>query len=131
MKQLLVLLVIGLMLLQCKTTHQQATVVPSKVAIENDSIEYDIIVTDIGFERYLTTIAKPKEYYSKEYYELKNRLYVPLYNQQVRTARTGKWSHVFEQEIEYDPSIDYGLEVNYKLYNYFKFIEYTYKIKLL
>lgn len=131
MKQLLLLFVIGLMLLQCKTIHQQATVAPSKVAIENDSIAYDIIVTDIGFERYLLTIAKPKEYYSKEYYELKNRMYVPLYNQQVRTASTGKWRQIFEQEIEYDPTIDYGLEVNYKLYNYFKFIEYTYKIKLL
>jgi hypothetical protein len=131
MKQLLVLLVIGLMVIQCKTTQQQSNVVPAKVAIENDSIEYDIIVTDIGYERFLLTIAKPMEFYSKEYYELKNRLYVPLYNQQVRTARTGKWSQIFEQEIEYDPTIDYGLELNYKLYNYFKFIEYTYKIKLL
>ncbi len=131
MKQLLVLLVIGLMVIQCKTTQQQSNVVPVKVAIENDSIEYDIIVTDIGYERFLLTIAKPMEFYSKEYYELKNRLYVPLYNQQVRTARTGKWSQIFEQEIEYDPTIDYGLELNYKLYNYFKFIEYTYKIKLL
>lgn len=130
MKKFSFFLLLSLLLLQCKTVQQTANTQQSTVAIENDSIQYDIIVTDIGFEKYLTTIAKPKDFYSKEYYEFKNRLYVPVYNQQVRSVRSGKWIHVFEQQIEYDPNIDYGLDVNYKLYNYFKFLEYTYKFKL-
>lgn len=120
---------VGLLLFQCKTPQPTIPQTDSKVAIAKDSIAYDVIVTDIGYDLYLNTIAKPMNFYSQDYYEQKNRLYVPIWNSRVRTS-SRKWSHVFEREIEYDFTIDYGLEVNYKLYNYFKFIEYTYKIKL-
>lgn len=131
MKNLLILLVFSFVLFQCKSTKTTTQPTKQSVEIAKDSIEYDVIITDIGFEKYLITIAKPMNFYSQDYYESKNRLYVPIYNQHVRTSRTGKWSQIFEQEIDYDPKTNYGLEVNYKLYNYFKFIEYTYKIKLL
>lgn len=130
MKNLLFLLLLSFILFQCKIPQTTTQTSKQSVEIAKDSIEYDVIVTDIGFEKYLYTIAKPINFYSQDYYEQKNRLYVPMYNQRVRTASSSKWSAVFEQEIDYDPSIDYGLDVNYKLYNYFKFIEYTYKIKI-
>jgi len=130
MKKLLFIAIVGFLLFQCKTPQSTATQTDSQVTIAKDSIEYDVIVTDIGYDRYLHTIAKPKNFYSQEYYEQKNRLYVPIWNNRVRTSYSSKWRNVFEQEIEYDPAINYGLEVNYKLYNYFKFIEYTYNVKL-
>ena len=34
---------------------------------------------------------------------------------------------IYENEINYDSNTDYGLDVNYKLYNYFKFVEHKYK----
>lgn len=129
MKKLLCMALVGFLLFQCKTPQPTIPQTDSKVAIAKDSIAYDVIVTDIGYDLYLNTIAKPMNFYSQDYYEQKNRLYVPIWNSRVRTS-SRKWSHVFEREIEYDFTIDYGLEVNYKLYNYFKFIEYTYKIKL-
>lgn len=131
MKNLLILLLLSFVLFQCKTPQTTTETKGHQVAIANDSVSYDIIITDIGYEKYLLTIAKPMNYYSQDYYELKNRFYVPIWNERVRDTRSGRWRQVFENIIDYDPNIDYGLEVNYKLYNYFKFIEYTYKIKLL
>jgi hypothetical protein len=130
MKKLLFIAIVGFLLFQCKTPQSTTAQTDSKVTIAKDSIEYDVIVTDIGYDRYLYTVAKPKNFYSQEYYEQKNRLYIPIWNNRVRTSYSSKWRNVFEQEIEYDPSINYGLEVNYKLYNYFKFIEYSHGIKL-
>ncbi len=130
MKNILILLILSFLLFQCKVPMNTASTKEKPVTIANDSLEYDIIITDIGFDKYLYTIAKPKNFYSQDYYEQKNRFYVPAWNHKVRTSRTGKWTQVFENEIDYDYKINYGLEVNYKLYNYFKFVEYNYRIKL-
>lgn len=96
------------------------------VRIANDSLEYEIIIIDVGFETYLNTIAKPAHFYSQEFYEMKNKFYVIEWN--VRARNPGSFnSTIYENVIDYDFNIDYGLDVNYKLYNYFKFVEYKYK----
>jgi len=98
------------------------------VRIANDSLEYEIIIIDIGFESYLQTIAKPANFYSQEYYELKNKFYITEWN--IRAQNPLRYnSSIYENTIDYDFNIDYGLDVNYKLYNYFKFVEYKYKQK--
>jgi hypothetical protein len=130
MKKLLFLLILSLLVIQCKTSKSAVAVDTKPITIANDSLEYDIIIIDIGFDSYLNTIAKPMNFYSQDYYEQKNRFYVPAWNHRVRTSRTGKWSQVSENEIDYDFKINYGLEVNYKLFNYFKFVEHQYNIKL-
>lgn len=98
------------------------------VVISNDSLEYQIIILDIGFNSYLNSIAKPMNFYSDAYYKIKNDRYVSEWNVNVMNPRVG-FRNVFEQRIDYDQSIDYGIEVNYQLYNYFKFVEYRYRYK--
>ena len=98
------------------------------VVIANDSLEYKIIIMDPGFNTYLLSIAKPMNYYSQGYYKIKNDLYVNEWNRNVMSPRPG-FQNIFEQRIDYDESIDYGLEVNYKLFNYFKFVEYKYRYR--
>jgi hypothetical protein len=98
------------------------------VVISNDSLEYEIIIIDQGYQTYLNSIAKPKWYYSKAYYHTKNKLYVTEWN--IRVMNPQKYSpNIYEQQIDYDTNVDYGLEVDFKLYNYFKFLEYKYKVK--
>ncbi|MHB1147283.1 MAG: DUF6146 family protein [Lutibacter sp.] len=118
-----------LLLMGCnstKTTKTNDTNLPKEVVrIANDSLEYEIIITDIGFKTYLNTIAKPANFYSKEYYENKNRFYVTEWN--IRAQNPLRYrSDIYENQIDYDFNVDYGLEVNYKLYNYFKFVEHKY-----
>lgn len=96
------------------------------VRIANDSLEYEIIIFDIGFETYLVSIARPEWYYSLATLENRNRFYVTEWN--IRARDPFRYNpNIYENEINYDPNIRYGLEVNYKLYNYFKFVEYKYK----
>ena len=99
------------------------------VIISNKSLEYEIIILDIGFTLYLNTIAKPINYYYLKFLENKNTIYVANWN--MRALNQSKFnSSIYENVIEYRPQVNYGLEVNYKLFNYFQFAQQKYKIRL-
>ncbi|MGV8947264.1 MAG: DUF6146 family protein [Lutibacter sp.] len=130
MKTLFYYVALGLFIVGCSSTKKTATeetnLSKETVRIANDSLEYEIMITDIGFETYLNTTARPMSFYSQEYYETKNKFYVTEWNS--RALNPFKYrSDIYENQIDYDFNIDYGLEVNYKLYNYFKFVEYKYR----
>ena len=99
------------------------------IRISNDKLEYEIIIIENGFDSWLLT-QKPMWYYSEHTLELKNYQYVTEWNNRVRQPNRYD-PHLYEQIIDYDPNIHYGLEVNYKLYMYFKFFEQKYHQKLL
>lgn len=133
MKNLFYLLAFGLVFFSCASSPKKTIILDPKlpegaVRIANDSLEYEIIIFDVGFETYLNTIAKPDWYYTQDYLETKNRFYITEWNIRANNPRRYNPS-IYENQINYDFNIDYGLEVNYKLYNYFKFIEYKYKEK--
>lgn len=95
-----------------------------EVRIANDSLEYEIIIIEPGFNSWL--ISQPKQnYYSQSFLEIKNRSFVIEYN--YRVSHPNRYSKdLYPQQIEYDPNIDYGLEVNYLLYNYFLYFQEKY-----
>jgi len=131
MRTLIYFLAISLVIIGCSTTTKTITTNNTKlpeeaVVIANDSLEYGIIIIDIGFKLYLNTIAKPANYYSQKFYETKNQFYVTKWNIRARNPLRYDDS-IYENVIDYDFNTDYGLDVNYKLYNYFKFVEYKYK----
>ncbi len=131
MKQLLYILVFSVVFASCGTSSKTITKIKSDetpVKIENDSLHYEIIIIDNGFNIYLNTVAKPENYYSQQYYETKNKFYVTEWN--IRAQNPLRYDDtIYENKIDYDFNVDYGLDVNYKLYNYFKFVEYKYKQK--
>lgn len=135
MKKIFYYLAIGLFIAGCSattnTTTQNDTKIPDgAVRIANDELEYEIIIIDIGFDTYLNTIAKPANFYSQQYYETKNKFYVTEWN--IRAQNPWRYnSSIYENQIDYNFNTNYGLDVNYKLYNYFKFVEYKYKQKLI
>lgn len=91
--------------------------------IANDSLEYEIIIIEPGFNNWLVT-QPPKNYYGLTYLETKNRIWVTEYNS--RVLGVGANRNLYEQQINYDPFTHYGLEVNYLLYNYFVYFQKTY-----
>jgi len=93
----------------------------------NDSVQYELIVDEPGYDSWVATNSKPEWYHEKEYYRTWNVLYVTEFNYRVLNTNAG---HPFTEMINYDRQIDYGLDVEYKLYWYFKFIEYKYNTKL-
>lgn len=86
----------------------------------SDSVEYELIVMDIGYESFLLSQA-PTEYYTQAYYELWNSRYVMEWN--YRHMDPLRYGDSYEVQIDYRDEIDYGLELNYRLYYYFKFFE--------
>lgn len=96
----------------------------------NDDGEYDIIVMDSQYETFLMSIAKPKSFYTEDYYKSKNKLYVSIWNQ--RHMNPFKYNpDIYAVSINIDPTINYGLEFEYKLYNFFKFMEWKYSIRFI
>jgi hypothetical protein len=105
--------------------NQQGTI---KFEAKNDSVEYELIIIDQGFETWLLTNAKPKAFYSQTYYENWNQQYVNEWNNRYTS---GMSPNLYESYVDYDPNIDYGLDLNYKLYNYFRYFEESNNLTLI
>lgn len=96
---------------------------------KNDEDEYDIIVLDPQYETYLRSIAKPMNYHSEQYYKSKNQTYVTEWN--LRHSQPFRFDPDFYAvRIDYNPQTDYGIKLEYKLYNFFEFINWKYKVNL-
>lgn len=99
------------------------------VVIANDSLEYEIIIIDPGFTAFLNSIAQPVGFYSQKYLETRNRVWVISWNQRVQNPMRFN-PNIYENQINYQSNIDYGYEVNYKLFNYFLFAQRKYNMNL-
>lgn len=98
-----------------------------KDTIASDSLVRELIIIDPGFDSWLAT-RPPMDFYSKEYYRQWNIRYVTEWNRRYMSdRRTG----LYESYIDYDPNIDYGLVINYRLYYYFKYFEETNHVRLV
>ncbi len=132
MKNLIYIAVLGLFLYSCSATKDRnfnkkeiTATANDTVRIANDSLEYEIIVIEPGFNLFINSIAKPRGYYSQSYLENKNKFLVQEYN--ARVIQPSRFNpNLYIQEINYDPFVDYGYEVNYMLYNYFVFFSREY-----
>lgn len=134
MKYILTFGLIFVFLLSCgnsknviNSTNDSIGVKQDTIVIANKELEYEIIILEQGFERYLDTQPN-EEYYSITFLESKNLFYVQEYNRRVRDITRSR--ELYPQEINYDRNKRYGKEVNYLLYNYFQFFEQKYNQRL-
>lgn len=98
------------------------------VRIANDSLEYEVLIIDSGFNSWLMSYAKPRGYYSETYLENRNQLYVSEWNS--RALQPQRYNGLYEMQIDYNPRIHYGYEVNYLIYNYMIYFQITNKQQL-
>ncbi len=136
MKKLALLIITMAFIVSCKTTNNMSTndkesqkKEQDTVRIANDKLEYEIIIIEPGFNSWLERMAKPEGYYSQEFLEGRNQIYVSEWNRRVLRPSVYNTS-LYEIQIDYNTSIDYGYEVNYKLYNYFIYFQLHYKQQL-
>nr|WP_299340913.1 DUF6146 family protein [Allomuricauda sp.] len=99
------------------------------VEIKDGESEYEIIIIDPGFNFWLRSVAWPEGYYSQSFLENRNNLMVFEWNRRVLSPERFN-PLLYELQIQYDPEIDYGYEVNYKLYNYFIYFQRKYNQRL-
>ena len=139
MKKCISILIVLLIIVACSTTSQNiasantgsasSKKISDTVRIANDSLEYEVIIIDNGFSTWLASRAYPRNYYSLQYLENKNYLYVTEWNNRVLQPQRYN-PNLYEMSINYRPDIHYGYEVNYLIYNYMIYFQNTYKQKL-
>ncbi len=135
MRNLIIVFVFGsLLIVGCGTQSKVSAVADGveeeqPVRVANDSLEYEITILDIGFNRYLNTIARPMSFYSNDFLRTRNNIYVIEWNNRVRNPSRFDYN-IYENIIDYQSHIDYGLEVNYKLFWYFQFAQRKYNMRL-
>ena len=136
MKNLLIaLLLIILMLTACHVKKNNSENLKNlntnndTIRIANEKLEYEIIIIDAGFNSWLNSTAKPRNFYSQNYLETRNKIWVNEWN--TRTMEPNRFNqNLYEMRIDYKPYIDYGYEVNYMLFNYLTFFQITNNVKL-
>ncbi|WP_029209558.1 DUF6146 family protein [Aquimarina agarilytica] len=131
MRSLFYYIILFLFLSACATKKERnfsTTEKEKAVRIANDSLEYELIVFDIGFNRFLNSQAQPRGYYGINYLENKNILFVTEYN--IRASNPIQYSDIYGPQIDYQNHIHYGYEVNYLLFNYFLFFQKKYRQRL-
>ena len=75
------------------------------------------------------TLKNYAKKYSIDYLENKNAIYVINWN--MRALNPSRFdSSIYENVIEYNSQVNYGLEVNYKLFNYFQFAQQKCNMRL-
>lgn len=131
MKKYIGILLFGIIAVySCKTQNNFSgekvadnTKVNDTLRIANDSLEYEVIIIDPGFNSWLASRARPRGYYGLPYLENKNQMWVTTWNSRVFNPQ--QYGELYQMRIDYDPTIDYGYEVNYLLYNYLVYFQHT------
>ena len=95
------------------------------VKIVNEEINYEIIIIDPGFNSWYVSYAKPRNHYSQNYLETRNRDWVIGWNNKFYQG-----SKLIDMSIDYQNNINYGYEVNYMLFNYLTYFQLSNKINL-
>ncbi|MCF6222345.1 MAG: DUF6146 family protein [Flavobacteriaceae bacterium] len=98
------------------------------IKIVNEELEYEILIIEIGFDSWLLT-QRPIWFYPNTTLAYRNYLNVIEWNNRVIQPALYN-PNLYEQIIDYQPNIDYGIEVNYKLFMYFKFFQQKYNQRL-
>lgn len=136
MKTLVAVIGLLLIIIGCNSTKTVADTpgnplakVSDTVKIANDSLEYEVIIIDPGFSSWLAGRARPRGYYSESFLEIKNQMYVAEWNRRASQPLSYD-ANLYMMTIDYRPTIHYGYEVNYLIYNYFIYFQNRYNQRL-
>ena len=135
MKKIIYILSVLIFIISCNSSKKiTETSITSKktsdtIRIANDELEYEVIIIDGGFNSWLNSSAKPRGFYTENYLESRNSIYVSEWNRRVLQPQQFSPS-LYEMQINYDFTTKYGYEVNYLIYNYFIYFQITYKQQL-
>ena len=136
MKKIAFIIVLIAIIGACSTPKNNLASLPATTAVKgdtvriaNDSLEYEVIIIDPGFSSWILGRAQPRGFHSETFLENRNRIYVAEWNRRAMQPLSFN-PNLYEMQIDYNPNIHYGYEVNYLIYNYFIYFQITYKQQL-
>jgi hypothetical protein len=127
MKRFLIIGIIALLFWAGSAVKEsaKASAVPGKY--NKDTSEYQISISDPAFDHwYLYTYSQAYDR-PNEFYRSKDQTAAVAWND---FYGAGQYSDVIDCYINYQPDIDYGIDVNRTLYWYFTYVQITYHIPL-
>ncbi len=129
MKQIFYLFTALLLMAACSGPKGIVKIEPDRNEMEQeDSVEYELIVFDTGFETWYRLQDSPSKYRSQQYYENWNLQYVSAWNYNASQSRRKSF---FQPIYGYEPGMDYGFELNHKLFYYFQYVEHVLRIEIM
>ena len=101
--------------------HTQTDTLKLDEAVENDNdtITYELIIFDLGFNSWYIRESRPADFYSQPFLERWNKILTDQWNQLLHSSRRRDCAP--ELYLDYDPHIDYGMPFNHELFYYFKY----------
>jgi len=120
MKRIFILGMLALAVWACSAVKETSKKSSILTKSPGDSTEYELIIIDIRFDTWYQYNYTPAKDYSNEYYRSRNLVAVTNWNDYYPR---GRYHRVIDCRIDYQPNIDYGIEVNRKLFWYFKYIQ--------
>jgi hypothetical protein len=129
MKSVFGIIFMATLLLGC-TSSSRVLQTPAEniIDLSQNEEEYELIVLDPGFATWFTTSWNLAKDRSVDYYSHWNYRYASEWNYKATRPHT---SEFFDSIIQYDPTADYGIEVERKLYYYFRWVETRLGIPIL
>ncbi len=128
-KALFYILALMMTMVACSGLKGVVAIEPDgEATLPEDSISYELIVLDPGFESWYMLHGTPTKYRSQSYYESWNHQYVNEWNYNASLSRKRSF---FQPIHGYELGVDYGFELNHKLFYYFQYVEQVLKIPIL
>lgn len=90
--------------------------------------EYGIEMFDAKFEAWYKKYRNAATSREQAYYESWNKQYVSMWNNKANSS-VGKFP--FDPVVGFEPTEDYGYDLNHKLFHYFMYVEKVLKIKIM
>jgi hypothetical protein len=118
---------IGLLILGCSPAQKVSKTSAKLTQNSQDSTEYEIMIIDPQFDQWYDINYSPAKDHSKEYYRGQNLVGVTNWNNYYNSA---SFRRIIDSSIDYRPDVDYGIDIDRKLYWYFRYIESECKIRL-
>lgn len=119
--------ILSVLAFSCAQNKEVAKTSALRMEENQDSTEYKLIIIDNNFDLWYKTNYSPAKDHTNEYYWNKNIVAAGRWDEYYRN---GKYDQVVDSFLDYKPHIDYGIEVNRKLFWYFKFVQEYYNIPL-
>ena len=131
MKSISAIILLAFLASACAPSSPRVLRAPSKniVNVQQDEEEYEAVVFDPGFDAWFATTWSPARDRSPSYYKSWNQRYVSAWNAKAMNPISS--NAFFENVIQYDPTIDYGIEVERTLYYYFRYVDTKLGIPIL
>ena len=88
--------------------------------------KWEVIVMDPQYDTYINSVAKPMTMYTDESLRARNITLVADWNSRYYSGRNPGF---YEVPIDYDPNENYGKEFNYRMYQFFAYLNWKYGVR--